>query len=290
MKNVVPLCVLALCLSCLETGDGEAIDLAAPAIRANAGQGGIQPAYFFKTTGDMMEIPLAFTIEDESGIREIKLEAHSGFDGHTHGKSRSARNPKFKLFTYNEVMRADSFEDPTRFSMQSVIHLDDRNPGIEADELVLGGPYHFSIQATDVEGNETSYGDDTTYHTTLFLNRSYAPQVAFDGNDLLASKVFRNTEHPASSEIIFLWIYVQGPNGGSPAQEGAVVKERIWGQSNWPHQSRPNAGEMLPDTENLDFRTLFGSASDFLSGLEGNSLVVWAEDANGNISVNQFNN
>lgn len=292
---VIPLCSLLFFASCLKEGDEEeTIDLSAPSIIALAGQAKVQPEFFFKTDANIAEVPVAFTIEDATGIREVKLESHSGFDGHTHGKSASAKNPKFKLFNHNQVITAESFEDDKRFSYSSSIYLDDRNPDLESDELILGGPYHFSIQATDVEGNETTYRDNTTYHTTLYLNWPYAPQVDFTGTDVAAGRIggriFRNAGHEASSDLNFVWVYIQVPNTENLNQEGNIVKERIWGQSNWPHQFRANEGETLPDTQELNLAEILGSDTDFLDGLVGNKLVVWAEDTNGNISVNQFNN
>lgn len=293
-RTIIPFCSLLLFASCLEEDDQETVDLAAPQILANAGMGSIQPEYFFKTDAGVSEIPLAFSVEDASGIREIKIESHSGFDGHTHGKSAWARNPKFKLFSYNQVMGTESFEDPTRFSFNSSIYLDERNPEIAADELILGGPYHFSIQATDVEGNETTYRDDTTYHTTLYLNKPYAPQVDLTGLEVSANnisgRIYRNMTHEASSDMTFLWIYVEAPNTENRGQEGNILKEWVWGQSNWPHQFRANEGEALPHTQELDLEDLLGSETDFFSNLQGYKLVVWAEDTNGNISVHQFNN
>jgi len=293
---VIPLCSLLFFSSCLKEGgdDEDAIDLSAPSIIASAGQASVQPQYFFKTDANVLEIPVAFSIEDASGIREVKIESHSGFDGHTHGKSASARNSKFKLFNHNQVIGTDSFADDKRFTYSSSIYLDDRNPDLESDELILGGPYHFSIQATDVEGNETNYRDATTYHTTLYLNKPYAPQVDFTGTDVstnrIDGRIFRNIAHEASSDLIFLWIYIEAPNTDNPWQEGSIVKERIWGKSNWPHQFRSNEGEALPDTQELDMGQLLGGDTDFLESLANNTLVVWAEDTNGNISVNQFNN
>lgn len=292
--TIILLCCLWLFSSCLKEDAKETIDLAAPEIKANAGQPDIRPEYFFKTNVNTAEIPVDFMVEDATGIREVKIESHSGFDGHTHGKSSAARNPKFKLFSYNEVIGAEGFEDARRFSYSSTIYLDERNPEIESDELILGGPYHLSIQATDLEGNETNYGDDTHYHTTVYINKPYAPQVELTGtpssNGSFSGRIYRNTDHSAASDITFLWIYIEAPNMDNPSQPGSILKERLWGESNWPHQFRSNQGEALPDVETIDMNDLLGSDTDFLSSLQGNHLVIWAEDTNGNISVNQFNN
>lgn len=291
---VIPLCFLLQFSSCLKEDEADTVDLAAPKIMANTGLANIQPEYFFKTGANTVEIPVAFTVEDATGIRQIKIESHSGFDGHTHGKSTSARNPKFKFFTHNEVIGAESFEDATRFTYTSRIFLDERNPEIEADELFLGGPYHFSVQATDVEGNETNYRDDTTYHTTLYLNKPYAPRVDLTGldvsNNSISGRIYRNMDHVASSDITFLWIYIETPNTVNPGQEGIILKEWIWGRSNWPHQSRANTGDTLPNAREINLQQLVAGNNDFFGTLRNNKLVIWAEDTNGNISVNQFNN
>lgn len=290
---LIPFGVLLLLSSCLEENDVDAIDLEPPQIMANAGQGSIQPVHFFKTDALTEEIPLAFTVEDESGIGEIKIDVHSGFDGHTHGKSASARNPKFKLFNHNEVMDATIFQDANRHTVNASLYLDARNPDLEEDELILGGVYHFSVQATDMEGNETNYRENTTYHTTLYVNRPYAPQVDFANINVstgtLNGRIYRNMDHSASSDITLLWIYAEQSNTDNPAQEGLVLEERLWGTSNWPHQSRANEGQPLPNGEELDLQQLIGDDSDFLAKLQPDTkLVVWAEDTNGNISVHQF--
>ena len=289
----IPLSFLALFSSCLDEDDEDTVDLEAPIISANAG-GNIQPEYFYNTSTDNGQIPVAFVVQDATGIQEVLMEAHSAFDGHTHGKSISARNPKFKLFNHNHVIRAESMDDPTRFAYSSNIYLDERNPDIEEDELLLAGPYHFSIQATDVEGNQTTYGDDTIYHTTVYINKPYAPQAEItnlnSAESTIAGRIYRNMDHVASSDINFLWIYVQEPNTAHSDQEGDILEERLWGQSNWPHQFRPNQGDALPNAQELDMAQLFANDQDFFGVLQGNKLVVWAEDTNGNISVTQFNN
>ena len=292
-QNWILIGLLALFASCLEEDDEEVADLEAPSISAMAGTSSVQPEHFFEVDVETENVPLAFTMEDATGIREIKMDVHSGFDGHTHGKSAFAKNAKFILFNHNEVIESTRIENPNRFSYESEIFLDERNPTIDEDDLILAGPYHFSIQATDLEGNETTYRDDTTYHTTLYINRPYAPQVELTALDASANsvegRIFRNMDHEASSDITFLWMYIEAPSE-RPNQEGTVITERLWGESNWPHQFRSNQGEPLPDARELDIAELIGGDADFLESLGSNKLVIWAEDANGNISVNRFNN
>ncbi|MCM5663940.1 DUF4625 domain-containing protein [Galbibacter mesophilus] len=287
------LCSTFLLSSCLNEDDNNDVDVSAPAIGAGQGVDAIQPSYFFTTDPETEEVPLNFSVSDETGIQEIKINVHSGFDGHTHGKSTFARNPSFKLFTHNEVISSENFEDPKQFSYSSKIYLDERNENIKEGELYLSGPYHFSIQATDVEGNQTSYGDNSTYHTTVYLNTMYAPQATVTNldiaNNAIGGRVYQNTEHKASSEIVFLWIFSQKPNAENPAQEGTILEERIWGKSNWPHQFRPNEGEALPNAQEIQLADLLDGDSAFFSSLTDAKLMIWAEDSNGNITVNQFN-
>lgn len=296
MKKITLLSLFYLFLfsSCLNEDKEDEIDLEAPSILPYASNASVQPEYFLKTDTNTNEIPVAFSITDATGIQEIKLESHSGFDGHTHGKTASTVNLKFKLFSHSEVIEAEQITDPTLFNYSTSIFWDDRNPDIDEDELILGGPYHFSIQATDVEGNETKYSDNSTYHTTLYLNTTYAPQVELTdldiANENIVGKVYRNTDHNASSDISFLWIYIEEPSTENTGQEGTILKEWVWGESNWPHQYRANEGDTLPDDQEIDLQSLFANNSDFFTKLQGNTLVVWAEDTNGNISVNQFNN
>ncbi len=293
-KIWISICCLSIFSSCLNEDTDGTTDLDAPLIRTIQGSTTIQPPYFFRTDSENPVIPVAFSIEDVSGVKEVKIESHSGFDGHTHGKSFLNEGQNFKLFNHNEIIDAGTFDDRTRFTYTSDVFADHRNPEIADDELVIAGPYHFSIQATDIEGNQTAYRDNTTYHTTVYIHRPYAPQVQLTDSGVsessISGRIYKNNEHPASSEITFLWIYIINIDEDNPNQEGSIIEERVWGTSNWPHQFRPNSGKELPNTQEIKMETLFENDLEFFDRLAGNRLVVWAEDTNGNISVHQFNN
>ncbi len=283
-------------ISCLGDDDEGGTDLSIPKIRANDNLSVIQPGHFITTTNTDTEIPLAFTVEDDSGIQEIKVESHNGFDGHTHGKLLRTKNSKFKLFRYYELIKSEEIQNAKQFKRTSDegknIYLDDRNSEINTDDLIIAGPYHFSIQATDVDGNQTRYQDNSTYHTTIYINRSYAPQINVSDVNIsgrkISGSIVRNQSHSASSDITFLWIYIEEPNLDNPSQEGNILKEWIWGSSNWPHQFRPNEGETLPDLQQLDLGSVLNDNTELFSNLQGNLLVIWAEDTNGNITVNKL--
>lgn len=280
---------LVLLSSCLESDPDEVADLTAPVISANGSATTIRPEIFLNVSPDASVIPLEFSVSDESGIGEIKIESHSGFDGHSHG--RIARASNFVLFSHYQVIGEEEIADAKDFSVADESHsiyLDDRNPAIDKGSFILAGPYHFSIKATDLLGNETSYIDNSTYHTTLFIERAYAPQITGlainPSAKTLSGTISRNMEHEASSDIIFLWINVEKVNEESP-QEGEILYEKVWGSSNWPHQFRPNEGSSLPNNQTFEISALVEGDDQLFQLAEGNKLTIWAEDANGNISV-----
>ena len=279
--------------SCLDASDDEDIDLQSPTISGVGSSQTVAPDHFIEISEDATTIPLAFQVEDETGISEIVIDSHNGFDGHTHGRSA---NTGFVLLNHNHTITQADLEDPRRFQSELddelVIHLDETNPLIPSGALVLAGPYHFSIKAGDLEGNETSYADNTTYHTTFYLQREYAPRM--EVNDIntttgtLSGSVWRNMDHASSSDIIFLWIYISRPDLSNPAQEGEVLAEWIWGTSNWPHQFRDNAGDELVNGQVIDLSELLTGEEDIQQMTESEIITLWAEDANGNISVKSF--
>lgn len=280
---------LVLFSSCLESDPDQVADLTAPVISATGSSTTIQPELFMNVSTEASEIPLEFSVSDESGIREIKIESHSGFDGHSHGRIARANN--FVLFSHYQVIGEEEIADANDFSVAGESHsiyLDDRNPAIGEGNLILAGPYHFSIKATDLLGNETSYRDDSTYHTTIFINRAYSPQINdFSINSTsktISGSISRNMEQEASSNIVFLWIYVEKVNEQN-SQEGEILYEKVWGSSNWPHQFRPNEGSSLPNNQVIQISDLVEANDQLFELAEGNKLTIWAEDANGNISV-----
>lgn len=279
--------------ACLDSDDGDDQDLRSPEIGPSANLQNILPEHFSEVASDATSIPLAFEVRDESGISEIVVEAHSGFDGHTHGR---ITNSEFVLFSYNHIITKEAMDDTFVFQSgvgdDPTIYLDGRNSLIPDGALILAGPYHFSIKATDVTGNETSYANNTTHHGTMYIHRDYAPQISPVAIDVsgrtVTGSVSRNTANESSSDIVFLWVYISRRNEENPAQEGEISSEWIWGSSNWPHQFRPNSGEDLPDHQMIDLSNLLSNEQAIFDMLDNELLTVWAEDSNGNISVKSF--
>ena len=280
--------------ACLETT--EDLQFEAPVIEPLEGLASIEPRYFKIVSPDQNEIPLTFSVRDETGIQEIKIESHSGFDGHTHGRSAVANN--FVLFNYFRLIGSEELENPNLFVTKENdglrIFLDERHQGLSPNDRILAGPYHFSITATDTDGNETSYRENSTYHTVIYIQRPYAPQINMEtlnlSGDEVKGKIFRNTDHELSSSIGFVWVFIEKIDPSRPNQEGEVVEEWIWGEANWPHQFRSNSGKELPNTEVIDIGNLLQTEGVSINLQDDERLVFWIEDANGNISVQYFNN
>ena len=278
---------------CLDSDDGDDQDLTSPQIGPVANMPNIMPGHFLEVASDATSIPMAFEVRDESGISSIIVEAHSGFDGHTHGR---VTNNEFILFSYRHVISSEALDDPLVFRSaaadEPTLYLDERNSLIQEGELVLAGPYHFSIQATDLARNETSYDDNTTHHGTLYIHRDYAPQISpvvIDASArTITGSISRNTANASSSDIVFLWVYIARQNEENPAQEGDLIAQWIWGSSNWAHLFRPNTGEDLPGNQMIDLSDLLSDEQAIFDKQDNELLTVWAEDANGNISVKTF--
>jgi hypothetical protein len=288
---LIPAFAVLTLTGCL-TGDGEdELDIQPPAISAPATSAAIAPAQFVEVPPDADQVPLAFAVRDDRGISEIVIESHNGFDGHTHKSFND-----FALLSYRHVVTREDLADPLRFQSPAdeslVIYLDDRNPAIPTDALPLAGPYHFSIKAADVSGNETAYADNSTYHTTLFLQRHYAPQMRVDdidrGSGTVTGELWRNQEDDASSDIVFLWAYVLAPDPANPALEGTIRTEWLWGESNWPHQFRADSGQPLPGGERIELGKLLRDQDAVRQMSASDRLRLWAEDENGNITVRTF--
>ena len=289
----ITLLSLYLFSACLDSGDEEDLDLRGPSITPVSTTQAIMPSHFLEVEVDALRIPLAFRVEDETGISEITIESHNGFDGHTHGRMD---NTDFVLFGYNHTIRRQDLEDPRFFQSEITddlsIYLDERNTLIPAGALILAGPYHFSIKAADIEGNETSYADNTTYHTTLYIHREYAPLINVNAIDktvgTVEGSVSRNADHEFSSDIAFLWVYISRTDPNNPAQEGEILREWIWGESNWPHQFRDDIGASLINPQVINLSELLNDEEAVRQMDEAEILTVWAEDAKGNISVRSF--
>ena len=297
MKKALSLSTAFLSLylfgSCLDSGNDEDLDLKGPRIAPASSMQAIMPSHFLEVDVNALRIPLAFQVEDETGISEIIIESHSGFDGHTHGRMD---NTDFVLFGYKYTIRQQDLED-LRFFQSEInddlsIYLDERNTLIPSEALILAGPYHFSIKAADMEGNETSYADNTTYHTTLYIHREYAPLINVNAIDktvgTVEGSVRRNIDHVSSSDIAFLWVYISRPDPNNPAQEGEIRQEWIWGESNWPHQFRDDFGASLINPQVINLSELLNDEEALRQMDEAEILTVWAEDAKGNISVKSF--
>ena len=285
---------LLFCLTlsaCLEPAADEEQDLRPPTIEALSPATAVAPAHFLEVSADADFIPVAFAATDEGGLSEIIVQAHNGFDGHLH-----KRVSEFVLLTSRRTVTREALADPLRYESRADdafgIYLDDRNPAIPDGGLVLAGPYHFSIKAADRAGNETSYADNSTYHSTFYLQRHYAPQLRVEAIDRssgsVSGSVWRNEGEAASGDIVFLWAYIVTPDAQNPAGDGDIREEWLWGKSNWPHQYRANTGATLPSGNQIDLSELLRDQPAIRDMQDSERLRIWAEDEHGNITVQTF--
>ncbi|WP_345368350.1 DUF4625 domain-containing protein [Algivirga pacifica] len=289
LVHILSLLGLMTFSGCLSGTSEDDIDLLPPEISSIAEDIPIAPGYFQEVGAEDNAIPIHFKVTDPSGISQIKLQSHSGFDGHSHG--RFANDFSFILFRHYQLLTEENLAGANTFTADGeelMIYLDDRNPEIGTGNI-LAGPYHFSIQATDLNGNESRYADNSTYHTTLLIQRPYAPQIEYTTTNRNLSQmelsIRKNEANALATDLRFVWIYIENRAGVNPWQEGEVTQEWVFGESNWPHQFRPTSGAPLPSTQELSLQELL---SENIQIKDQEVLVVWAEDTAGNISLKRI--
>lgn len=286
-SSLLLMLLAGLLFSCFSTNDpGD--EATPPLIQPVSQQEPISPGHRISIPHDADRIPLSFRVISNTGLRQIRIDVHSAFDGHTHG--RTSQQAFFVLLNNDDRINLDDLGNPTDFSVSLEdnmnVFLDDRNPFIDEGFLPLAGPYHFAIMATDINGNQTQYRDNTTYHTTFYLQRPYAPgvEIFFNNNDGLTGKISK-TDHSLSTDIVFIWIKKVLINPELPHQDGALITEKLWGESNWRHITRPSVGDVLPASFPIDLSLLTSNIEAFHLLGENEVIYVWVEDERGNITV-----
>ncbi|MCX7745117.1 MAG: DUF4625 domain-containing protein [Flavobacteriales bacterium] len=83
------------------------------------------------------EFHLDFTITDNDALNQFKVDIHGDHDGHTHGKLAEVF-PAFDTIIIENISG----------------NVVDRHIDITIPTLVWPGPYHISVYATDISGNE----------------------------------------------------------------------------------------------------------------------------------------
>lgn len=281
---------LALATSC-KKDDNNNNDVTPPVIAAAEGRPEIRPLNNEVRSDTTDYVHVRFSVSDESGVKEILIDVHDVFDGHTHGKTSS-----FNKLSYRKIIQANGAKNINIDSWFDDIYW--AGPNSEVTGNVLAGPYDFIIAATDIHGNQTSSSSNTNYTAQFFIERSYALTTELtnlvngelEGNKnqpLEVKGAIQKGAHSESSNIAFVWVLLKEEHEHINKTKGEEIYERMWGTSMW--RAGMN-GAALPSTSNINLETLLSGADAIILPNEtGNfELMIWVEDVNGNITQRMF--
>ncbi|MEP0710772.1 DUF4625 domain-containing protein [Algoriphagus sp.] len=292
------LILLATLLTMASCGESEnPADLVSPKISAISASTSIQPAAGQLFPPTLTAAPVMLKVNDPSGVNEILLDIHGGFDGHSHGRL----NTNFERLSVRKIFSATASDPKLKIEAGATeVVLDDfkvswagANSSVSGN--VIAGPYHITISATDALGNQTSFANASNYHTTFYIQRPYAPVIDLEmssGNSLSAKKglslslngKIAKGDDPLSSDLAFVWVRLATQdNLDEKDGEGEVlISQQMWGKSNW----RSLTGKSFSNTLELDLQTSLVQNPIQIPSSAPNDLVliIWAEDIVGNVS------
>lgn len=313
--NIIFVGIIAFtAFSCGTTIEGPE-DLEAPMIEHAEAEDEISPDHneIFGETAD--HIPISFSVEDPSGIGQIKVNVHANFDGHSHARVKN----DFMTLSVDDIYSVDASDPDFRFPANSTkVNIDSpendiywSGPNSRLSGPVMAGKYDFSIAATDVFGNQTGFADGSSYLTTIHIRTPYAPHIAIDnltddelvgtgGETLNVEGEIHRTGDALSAPLAFIWIKLgeehddhddhdhddhDGHDHRVSSEEYAY--DKMWGKSQWLSEGE---GPDLPNTENLDLGVvLSGDNAIMLPTSEDHmELTITAEDTNGNTTEKTY--
>lgn len=292
------------------TGDEAPQDLEAPVIDHADGHEYIEPenGEVFSETADHTHV--RFSVEDPSGIGQVRVSIHANFDGHTHARM----NNDFVRLDVNDIYSPDASNPDLRFPAGSTrINIDGTGTDIywtgsnsRISDPVIAGTYHFGIEATDIHGNQTGYADGSSYIATIQIRAPYAPAISISnlhddelegaaGSPLEVQGTVSKTDHTLSAPIAFLWIRLteehEDHGGGHDDHNHRIAEEyfydKMWGSSAWLDEGN---GPDLPHDEMIDLsKVLTGDDAIMVpSGEDHLDLIILAEDTNGNTTEMKY--
>lgn len=293
-----------LAFSC-ETGDDQIREMEPPVIGTADGRDAVRPDEEEVNAVTKDHLHVRFGVDDLSGIAQIKVDIHSSFDGHTHGRIQS----DFERLDIDDIYSPDATNPAFRFPRGAKrVSVDgpvtDVYWGGNTSRVtgnVLAGPYDFSIQAIDVHGNQTSFGDDTNYLATFYLQTAYAPQISITnlhdggleggvGEPLVLDGMIHKSANQLSTNLKFLWVRLteeedHGHEHSANARiaDGEDFYEKMWGSSTYREGM---SGPDLPSTTELNLAEIFTGENAIIipANEEHLDLIIWVEDTGGNIS------
>lgn len=293
MKKTVLLLMSALVIgvSCKKEENGE-VDTTPPVIGPAEGRDEIRPTPGEVRSATTDHMHVRFRVADESGIEEVLVDIHSAFDGHSHGKIAGT----FNRLDYRKIYQGNGNKTLNIDSSFDDVYWD--GPNSEVNGNVIAGPYDFSIAATDIHGNQTSFGNNTNYLATFYIERPYMLNVNVTnhdngelegqpGQELEVLGAIAQSGHSESSDIAFIWIRLYEEDDHHHKTTGEDIYERKWGTSMW----RANmSGPAIPNPNSVSFEDLLtGNDAIVLPNEEEHyELEIWVEDAKGNITRRKY--
>lgn len=281
-------------------------DREAPLIDKAEGYNEINPILGFETSVEADHLSVKFSVYDPSGINQIKVGVHPGFDGHSHARISN----EFVQLNISDIYSADASNPAFQIEKGVTrVNIDDIASDIywEGDQSridgnVLAGPYHFSIEASDIHGNQTSYADNSIYSTTFILHRPYAPLVTITnlsdgeleggaGQQLEIEGLIKTGDHALGSALKFVWIRLteegeEDHSGHDHRIAEGDLYERSWGTSTW--RNDVTGGGDLPNNTSVDLASILSNNIALPNSHAHLELIIWVEDINGNITRRAF--
>lgn len=147
--------ILSFSLSFISCEDDETpiVDTEAPTIELE------HPAYGERfAAGSTMEVHAELT--DNVALATYNIDIHSNFDGHDHGRVAVSE------FDYSQSFTATGTEYEAEVD-------------IEIASDATAGPYHLILTAIDAAGNSTSYNDDSTVESEIWITNDEMALVVF---------------------------------------------------------------------------------------------------------------
>ncbi|SHM72795.1 protein of unknown function [Cyclobacterium lianum] len=308
-RYFIPVLSVAGMLSC-ETAEETPNDLSAPVIGQADGSEHIEPenGEIYGINADHMHVK--FSVEDASGIGQVRVNVHANFDGHSHARI----NNSFARLETNNIFSPTADNPALRFPEGSTrINIDGHETDIfwagENADLagpVIAGSYDVGIEATDIFGNQTSYADGSSYIATIQIKTPYAPAISVSnlhegeleaeaGMPLTIQGTVSRTDHELSSPITFLWVRLaeegehhdDDDDGHNHRMADEDFFDKMWGSSAWLEDGN---GPDLPHDEMLDLnKILSGENAIIVPASEDHlDLIIRAEDSNGNTTEEVF--
>ncbi len=271
-------------------------DLDPPIISSLTAGQEIQPSPGMLLKPTNQSVAVNFRVSDPSGVKEILLDVHGGFDGHSHARlsnsferlnvkrifSSTASNPNLVIPSGAQEVSIDSHEIAWGGANSAVVG------------NLLAGPYHITISATDMEGNQTGFADGSNYHTTFYIQRPYAPVIslvkkpngkldATAGQKLNLVGEVKVTDNSLSTPLKFIWLRLT--NEANLDEQKNIVEstfaQAMVGASSW----RNLTGEALNESQTFDLKSFLDqNLMTVPAGQPNLSLVIWAEDTAGNVT------